>query len=64
VIHGEVPLDEELLVVWIEDGSADVLPGEGLNRCPGLHKLTVTNSARSPSTRQSSQAPRLPGVPR
>jgi hypothetical protein len=24
VIHGEIPFDEELLIVWIADGSADV----------------------------------------
>jgi hypothetical protein len=36
MVHGEVPLDEELLVVSIEDSRADVLAGEGLNGFPGV----------------------------
>jgi len=63
VVHGKVPLDEELIVVGIEDGSVDVLAGKASMAARDSQKLTVTNSARSPSVRQSSQAPRLPGVP-
>lgn len=36
VVHGEVPLDEKLLVAGIEDSRIDVLAGEGLNSSPGL----------------------------
>jgi hypothetical protein len=36
VVDGEVPLDEELVVVGKEDSRADVLAGEGLNGGPGL----------------------------
>ena len=63
VVHGEVPLDEKLLVAGIEDSRIDVPAGEGLNSPRDSQKLTVMNSARSPSVRQSSQAPQLPGVP-
>jgi hypothetical protein len=41
VIHGEIPFDEEVLVVWIEDGSADVLAGEGFDRCPVFRDALV-----------------------
>ena len=36
MVHGEVPLDEKLIVVGIEHGRVDVLAGEGLNGFPGL----------------------------
>ncbi len=36
MVHGQVPLDEELLVIGIEDGLLDVLAGKALNRSPGL----------------------------
>src|SRR6266581_1390666 len=36
MVHGEVPLDEELIVVGIEDSFVDVLACEGLNGFPGL----------------------------
>jgi len=35
MVHGEVPLDEKLIVVGIEHGRVDVLAGEGLNGFPG-----------------------------
>jgi hypothetical protein len=36
MIYGEVPLDEELLVIGIEDSRADVLSGARLVSGPGL----------------------------
>lgn len=36
MVHGEVPLDEELIVVGIEHSRVDVRAGEGLNGFPGL----------------------------
>src|SRR6266700_6064634 len=36
MVHGEVPLDEELIVVGIEHSFVDVLACEGLNGFPGL----------------------------
>jgi hypothetical protein len=63
MVHGEVPFDEKLIVVGIEHGRVDALAGEGLNGSRDSQKLTVMNSAQSPSIRRRSQAPRLPGVP-
>src|SRR5271169_2860421 len=34
--HGQVALDEKLLVFWIEDCLLDVLAGKAFNRSPGL----------------------------
>src|SRR5450755_394659 len=36
MVHGQVALDKELLVVRIEGCLLDVLAGKGLNRRPGL----------------------------
>ena len=45
MVHGQVALDKELLVVRIEDCLLDVLAGKGLNRRRDSQKLTVMNSA-------------------
>lgn len=34
MVHGQVAFDQELLVIRIEDGLADVLAGKGLDRGP------------------------------
>ena len=59
---GQVALDQVLVVIGSEDRLLDVLPAKALIADRDSHKLTVTIPARSPSTRHSAQAPRLPGV--
>src|SRR6185437_4829908 len=41
MLHGQIALDEELLVIWIEDCLLDVLAGKALNcsaRLPEAHR--------------------------
>src|ERR1700683_3569211 len=36
MVHGQVPLDEELIIIGIENCLLDVLAGKAFNRSPGL----------------------------
>ena len=68
MMHGQVALDQELLVVRIEDCLLDVLAGKGLNRGPGLPEAdrdelgTITlhtpKQPRSPDCRACADSPR------
>jgi hypothetical protein len=64
MVHGQVALDQELLVIGIEDGLLDVLAGKGLNRGPGFPEAQRNEfGAVTPGLPQQ-PCPRLPGTRR
>jgi hypothetical protein len=62
VRDGVVALDEILVVLGVVDSGLDVVAGEGADGVEGVQIVKVRNSVRSPTSRRSSHAPRLPGV--
>jgi hypothetical protein len=54
--------EEVALVLGVEDGRVDVVAGEGPDRVDRVPERQAMNSVRSPWSRRSIQAPRLPGV--
>ena len=62
VADRQVALDEEAVVLGIEDHGLDLVAREAADRVQRVPEEKVTTSVRSPSSRRSIHAPRLPGV--